>query len=257
LPRPPPSVRRSSLDSTFAPEVSVYDADTEGRSSACCPEGVLIDLDDTSGCPEKLLIDLGDTSLDGSGVSTPLSDLRSQLRLTITPSSSAAELTMESDSQRSALSDSTTREQSSTTSDVNRPFDPTELDLLVSRIANGGDSGSDYETLLLVSELIGPASPTQRATLPQANASANISLIGQIEVICRRRTKDGRVKLKLSLLDVRVNECGICLSQFKDGDKAGLTSVCQHSFHEMCLARWLARHKTCPLCRVPLDVDVR
>ena len=29
--------------------------------------------------------------------------------------------------------------------------------------------------------------------------------------------------MKLSLLDVRVNECGICLSQFKDGDKAGLT----------------------------------
>ena len=31
------------------------------------------------------------------------------------------------------------------------------------------------------------------------------------------------MKLKLSLLDVRVNECGICLSQFKDGDKAGST----------------------------------
>ena len=149
LPRPPPSARRSNIDSTFAPEVSVYDADTEGRSSACCPEGLLIDLDDTSACcPERLLIDLDDTSLDDSGASTPLSDrahLPSQLRLTITPSSSAAGLTI-ADSQHSALStNSTIREQSSPTSDVNRPFEPTELDLLVSRVAYGEENGSDYE----------------------------------------------------------------------------------------------------------------
>jgi hypothetical protein len=148
LPRPPPSVTRSNIDSTFAPEV-VYDADTEGRSSARCPEGLLIDLNDTSRCPERLLIDLDDTSLDGSGASTPLSDgahLRSQLHLTITPSSSsAADLTMESGSQRSALSDSTIRGRSSPMSDVNQPFEPTELDLLASRIAYGGNDGSDYE----------------------------------------------------------------------------------------------------------------
>jgi hypothetical protein len=147
LPRPPPSVTRSNIDSTFAPEV-VYDVDIEGRLSARCPEGLLIDLNDTSRCPERPLIDLDDTSLDGSGASTPLSDgahLRSQLHLTITPSSSAAELTVESGSQHSALSDSTTRGRSSPTSDVNQPFEPTELDLLVSRIAHGGDEGSDYE----------------------------------------------------------------------------------------------------------------
>ena len=86
LPRPPPSVTRSNIDSTFAPEV-VYDADIEGRSSPRCTEGLLIDLDDTSRCPERLLIDLDDTSLDGSDVSTPLFDgahLRSQLHMTIT-----------------------------------------------------------------------------------------------------------------------------------------------------------------------------
>ena len=133
LPRPPPIVTRSNIDSTFAPEV-VCDADIEGRSSPRCPEG--------------LLIDLNDTSLDGSGASTPLFDgahLRSQLHLTITPSSSSAEMTMGSGSQHSALSDSTIRGRSSPTSDVNQPFEPTELDLLVSRIAYGGDEGSDYE----------------------------------------------------------------------------------------------------------------
>ncbi|KAF9051816.1 hypothetical protein BJ165DRAFT_1340269, partial [Panaeolus papilionaceus] len=83
-----------------------------------------------------------------------------------------------------------------------------------------------------------------------------ISLIGRIEVARRRVLDDGRVKLKLRLLDVAVNKCGICLFQFKDGDRAGLTSVCRHSFHETCLERWLARSKTCPLCRVELDLDV-
>ena len=147
LPRPPPSITRSNIDSTFAPEV-VYDADIESRPSARCPEGLLIDLNDTARCPERLLIDLDDTSLDGSGASTPLSDgahLRSQLHLTITPSTSAAELAMESGSQRPALSDSTIRGRSPPTSDVNQPFEPTELDLLASRIAYGGDDGSNYE----------------------------------------------------------------------------------------------------------------
>ena len=141
LPRPPP---RSNIDLIVAPKV-VHD-DMEGYSSVRCPEGLLIDLNDTSRCPERLLIDLDDTSLDSSSASTPLSDgahLRSQLHPTITtPSSSAAELTMESNSQRSTtLSDSTIRGQSSPTSDVNQPFEPAELDLLASRIAYGGNDG--------------------------------------------------------------------------------------------------------------------
>ena len=139
LPCPPPSVTRSNVDPTFAPEV-VYDA-VESHSSARCPEGL---LNNTSHCP--LLIDMDDKSLDGSGASTPLSDgahLRSRLHLTMMPS--AAELTMEPGSQRSVLSDSTIRRRSLHTSDVIQPFEPTELDLLASRIAYGGDEGSDYE----------------------------------------------------------------------------------------------------------------
>jgi len=137
LPRPPPSVTRSNIDSTFAPEVSAYDADKEGRSSARCPEGLLINLDDTS--------------LDGcsaSGASTPLSDearFRSQQYASITPSSSATELTVGSASEHSALSDSTVRRPTSPTSEADPRLDPTELDLLVSRLADGEGDGSDYE----------------------------------------------------------------------------------------------------------------
>ena len=69
--------------------------------------------------------------------------------------------------------------------------------------------------------------------------------------------KDGRTKIKLSLLGVGVDKCGVCLSQFRDEDMAGLSSVCRHAFHEKCLGGWLLRRRNCPLCRVPLDVDVR
>ncbi|KII87699.1 hypothetical protein PLICRDRAFT_112317, partial [Plicaturopsis crispa FD-325 SS-3] len=78
-------------------------------------------------------------------------------------------------------------------------------------------------------------------------------LLGKIEIERRRVTKDGRVKLKLSLLGVGVDKCGICLSQFKEGEWAGLGASCQHAFHEHCLRTWLARSRTCPMCRTPLE----
>ena len=52
--------------------------------------------------------------------------------------------------------------------------------------------------------------------------------IGKIEVMRRRVTKDGRKKLKLALLGVVVDKCGICLSQFKEGVDATLLE-CQHA----------------------------
>lgn len=54
-------------------------------------------------------------------------------------------------------------------------------------------------------------------------------LVGRIELDRRRVLKDGRAKLKLSLLGVVVEKCGICLSQFKDGEVAALGPDCQHS----------------------------
>lgn len=51
---------------------------------------------------------------------------------------------------------------------------------------------------------------------------------GKVEVKRRRETKDGRVKVKLSLLGVPVDRCGICLSQFKADAYAVLLTTCQH-----------------------------
>ena len=80
-----------------------------------------------------------------------------------------------------------------------------------------------------MSEFIGPAasaSPSQ----PTPPTQDEQPLIGRVEVERRRVTKDGRVKLKLTLLGVVVDKCGICLSQFKDEELAALAPVCQHSY---------------------------
>ncbi|KAH7905952.1 hypothetical protein BJ138DRAFT_1016970, partial [Hygrophoropsis aurantiaca] len=76
---------------------------------------------------------------------------------------------------------------------------------------------------------------------------------GKVEVERRRVTRDGRVKLKLSLLGLVVDKCSICLSQFRDKESGVLGAKCQHTFHEKCLRGWLARNQTCPLCRERLD----
>ena len=97
---------------------------------------------------------------------------------------------------------------------------------------------------------------------------------GRVEVQRRRVTKDGRVKLKLALMGVVVDKCGICLTQFKDAEVACLGTHCQHAyvflvpsscmaqdvewlthrdrFHEYCLKRWIATSRTCPMCRASI-----
>lgn len=148
----------------------------------------------------------------------------------------------------------------------------TDLDVLVSRMGEeeGRQDGSNYDALRLLSEFIGPATPRSNSTAevplfppssspmpdsaPGTRAPVpNVPLLGNVQVERRRTTKDGRVKLKLSLIDAPVDKCGICLTQFKSGDAAQLGSTCRHAFHVKCLVKWLARSKTCPMCRDPLD----
>ncbi|KAI0346695.1 hypothetical protein BDW22DRAFT_1323536 [Trametopsis cervina] len=87
--------------------------------------------------------------------------------------------------------------------------------------------------------------------MPPANGQSGQSLppSGRVKVERRRQTKNGRVKLKLTLMGVSVDKCSICLSQFKDAEVACFGAHCQHAFHEYCLERWSAVNPSCPLCR--------
>jgi hypothetical protein len=123
----------------------------------------------------------------------------------------------------------------------------TDLDALLSEIGENRN-GSDYEVglfcpnalcsltyvlfqaLLLVSEFVGPSTPANGNAVPSPDPKRPLSsLLGKIELDRRRVTKDGRVKLKLSLLGTTVDRCGICLSQFKEGELATLGATCQHA----------------------------
>ncbi|KAI4384096.1 hypothetical protein MLD38_009863 [Melastoma candidum] len=46
--------------------------------------------------------------------------------------------------------------------------------------------------------------------------------------------------------------CTICLHEYEGTDVIKMLPVCDHFFHQVCVERWLRRHPTCPICRIPL-----
>ncbi|KAJ7596894.1 hypothetical protein C8J56DRAFT_1158904 [Mycena floridula] len=119
-----------------------------------------------------------------------------------------------------------------------------DLDVMVARVTDKEQRHKlDYDNLLLISEVLGDAS-----VLP--NRPSAPSAIPSRVAVDRRR-----VKLRLSMLEnIKVDKCGICLMQFKEGISGAISPECKHIFHEACLYRWLATSGTCPMCRVPLNL---
>lgn len=50
------------------------------------------------------------------------------------------------------------------------------------------------------------------------------------------------------------SECPVCLSVFADGEKVSQLSVCKHSFHAVCIDKWLNSQSNCPVCRASIPV---
>ncbi|XP_040381104.1 RING-H2 finger protein ATL39-like [Oryza brachyantha] len=48
-------------------------------------------------------------------------------------------------------------------------------------------------------------------------------------------------------------ECAVCLGAVLDGEMVRRLPACEHVYHAECIDRWLAAHRTCPLCRSELD----
>lgn len=106
-------------------------------------------------------------------------------------------------------------------------FEYTDLDLLVARLESPTASaqGASYDDLLIISDVIGPAQ-TDRS---RRNVQAVEDLpVAPILVERRRVTKDGRKKLKLSLMGILVDRCSVCMSQFKQ-ENLGVLLPCHHS----------------------------
>lgn len=78
---------------------------------------------------------------------------------------------------------------------------------------------------------VSPHTP-HRPNKPQSEDHAESLALppsGRVKVERRRVTKDGRVKLKLTLMEVVVDKCSICLSQFKEAEVACLGTRCPHA----------------------------
>lgn len=56
------------------------------------------------------------------------------------------------------------------------------------------------------------------------------------------------------ILEVTNKECLICLEEQKIGSWA-CKLQCGHLFHKHCVAEWLEKHCTCPVCRFELETD--
>lgn len=98
-----------------------------------------------------------------------------------------------------------------------------------------------------IASFLGPAKS------PAATSEALATLLpGLISVDSRRVTKEGKTKLKLSLLGVRVTKCPICLAQFRDKERGVLLPECGHVGHEKCAMRWFREDDRCFVCRVAL-----
>ncbi|KAF7351333.1 RING-type domain-containing protein [Mycena sanguinolenta] len=223
--RPLPPRPRAHVDSTYAahpdfPQVGVR------HEPPIVPEGLLIDLDGA------------ETPTMRTPHTQPFSSVADQDLVTPTATNS----------QRNSSASSVYLAPPAQFQDV------TDLDVLLARLENDQGDGSNYDDLWMVSDFIGPATPTSsdRATSRQSSSPL---LTGAIEVQRKRITKDGRVKLKLTLLGIAVDRCGICMAQFKKVESARLSERCKHVFHDRCLAQWVVRSRTCPLCRIALDLE--
>ena len=49
-----------------------------------------------------------------------------------------------------------------------------------------------------------------------------------------------------------MDTCAICLDTLDDNV---YSTVCNHAFHKSCLATWLGKKATCPMCRAPCVID--
>ncbi|RLM54955.1 RING-H2 finger protein ATL32-like [Panicum miliaceum] len=49
------------------------------------------------------------------------------------------------------------------------------------------------------------------------------------------------------------DECSVCLAEVKLKETVKKLPACTHLFHEGCIDVWLRSHRTCPVCRTPVN----
>lgn len=66
---------------------------------------------------------------------------------------------------------------------------------------------------------------------------------------CLQNNKIKKIKIKDD--ELLLNECIICLENYKKNDEISILS-CDHYYHTKCLNEWLKKKEECPLCRIEI-----
>lgn len=113
----------------------------------------------------------------------------------------------------------------------------TDLDVAVAQLDN---PSMQYEWATLLGEFLGPASAASSLTQEELQSIP----VGRVELEHRRVSSSGKVKQKLSVVGVRVDRCGICLNQYREGQLA-------------CIFPCVHMYVPSPLTQIPRPVHSR
>jgi E3 ubiquitin-protein ligase RLIM len=50
-----------------------------------------------------------------------------------------------------------------------------------------------------------------------------------------------------------IEECVICLENFRNSSRVKLMNCNNHIFHSICIRKWIKNHDTCPICKKILE----
>ena len=80
-----------------------------------------------------------------------------------------------------------------------------------------------------------------------SSASPTLSPVSTPNELSFRRIREYVNEGKMQEVEEEPITCTICLENISETDNN--TLVCNHSFHEICINRWLATNTNCPICR--------
>ncbi|KAJ3019606.1 UNVERIFIED_CONTAM: hypothetical protein HDU68_010593 [Siphonaria sp. JEL0065] len=134
------------------------------------------------------------------------------------------------------------------------------------------ESAPDYDALVRLAEMIGPARPRHAhiddvveqlplieykdlnaVSAPQEPLEVGFVDVRDLPSLSIENEADERLK---GLLGETKEKCTVCLMPYEEGDSLRILK-CQHGFHSDCIDQWLTSHvNSCPLCRQP-GVEIR
>ncbi|XP_019179277.1 PREDICTED: probable E3 ubiquitin-protein ligase RHY1A [Ipomoea nil] len=102
----------------------------------------------------------------------------------------------------------------------------------LARLGNNGDDG-----IIVVAALVEIEEPE----IEEVYTETSVDDDGEINGLKKEEFKSSGAEKEAC--------CSICLEEFSAGVNVR-PLPCSHSFHHSCIAKWLEKHATCPLCRI-------